>query len=96
MKLTVDPGGRAGGSRPETAQSALSLVELLVVLAITAAVAGVVTTAVLRTLAQQEEKQCLTNMLLIEAAKDEYARDHPNDSAPNAEQLTSPLSLSYL
>ncbi|HEY0789714.1 MAG TPA: type II secretion system protein [Chthoniobacterales bacterium] len=91
MKLTFSPGDSAAGSRPVTAESAFSLVELLVVLAIMAAVAGLVTTAVLRTLAQQEEKQCLANMLLIEAAKDEYARDHPNDSAPNVDQFMSYL-----
>jgi len=58
------------------AERAFSLVELLVVLAIIAAVSGVVTVAVLGTLDRQDEKQCLANMLLIEAAKDEYSRDH--------------------
>ncbi len=59
-------------------QRALSLVEMLVVLAILAAVAGLVTLAVLKALAGQEERQCLNNLVLIEAAKDEYARDHPD------------------
>jgi type II secretory pathway pseudopilin PulG len=49
---------------------------MLVVLAIIASVASVVTFAALRTLDGQQEKQCLSNMVLIEAAKDEYARDH--------------------
>jgi type II secretory pathway pseudopilin PulG len=55
----------------------MTLVELLVVLAIIAAAAGVVTFAVANTLKKQQAKVCLTNMLMIEAAKDEYARDHP-------------------
>ena len=69
------------------AQRAFSLVEMLVVLAIIAAVSGAVTFAVLRTLDGQEEKQCLANMLLIEAAKDEYSRDHPGTAAINADEF---------
>jgi prepilin-type N-terminal cleavage/methylation domain-containing protein len=91
MRRTVNPCGPAAGLPPESSPTGFSLVELLVVLAIIAAVAGVVTTAVLRTLVQQEEKQCLANMLLIEAAKDEYARDHPADSTPGEEQFMSYL-----
>lgn len=54
----------------------MSLVELLVVLAIIAAISGAVTFAISKTLQEQRQKECLTNMLMIEAAKDEYARDH--------------------
>ena len=54
----------------------MSLVELLVVLAIIAAISGAVTFAISKTLQEQQQKECLTNMLMIEAAKDEYARDH--------------------
>jgi prepilin-type N-terminal cleavage/methylation domain-containing protein len=69
-------------------ERAFSLVELLVVLAIIAAVSGVVTFAVLRTLDGQEEKQCLANMLLIEAAKDEHSRDHVGTAAAlNADEF---------
>jgi len=54
----------------------MTLVELLVVLAIVAAISGAVTFAISRTVQEQQEKECLTNMLMVEAAKDEYARDH--------------------
>jgi type II secretory pathway pseudopilin PulG len=60
---------------------------MLVVLAIIAAISGAVTFAVLRTLNGQEEKQCLANMLLIEAAKDEYSRDHIGATAVNADEF---------
>jgi prepilin-type N-terminal cleavage/methylation domain-containing protein len=53
-----------------------SLIEMLVVLSIVAAVAGMITFAINRTLRQQRQKTCLTNMMMIESTKDEYARDH--------------------
>jgi type II secretory pathway pseudopilin PulG len=55
----------------------MTLVELVVVVAILATVAGAVTIAVVSTLKKEQSKACLANMLIIEAAKDEYARDHP-------------------
>ena len=55
----------------------MTLAEVLVVLAIITAVAGMVTFAVANAYKKQQAKACLTNMLMIEAAKDEYARDHP-------------------
>jgi prepilin-type N-terminal cleavage/methylation domain-containing protein len=61
----------------------MTLVELLVVLAIIAAVAGVVTFSIATILKKQQAKQCLTDMLMIEAAKDEYARDHPGATQIN-------------
>jgi prepilin-type N-terminal cleavage/methylation domain-containing protein len=57
--------------------SAVTLIELLVVLVIVAMISGAVTFAVLRSMQKQEIKQCQTNMLMIESAKDEYVRDHP-------------------
>lgn len=54
----------------------MTLVELLVVLAIVAAISGAVTFAISKTLQEQQQKEGLTNMLMVEAAKDEYARDH--------------------
>jgi prepilin-type N-terminal cleavage/methylation domain-containing protein len=89
MKLTTDAESRARKPRRyiRPAEHAFSLVEMLVVLAIVAAVSGVVTFAVLRTLDGQEEKQCLANMLLIEAAKDEYSRDHVGATAVNADEF---------
>jgi prepilin-type N-terminal cleavage/methylation domain-containing protein len=83
MKLTGNIKKRASTPRRvccPAAERAFSLVELLVVLAIIAAISGVVTFAILRTLDGQEEKRCLANMLLIEAAKDEYSRDHVGTS----------------
>jgi prepilin-type N-terminal cleavage/methylation domain-containing protein len=59
------------------ANSGFSLVEVLVVLAIMAIAAGFVTISILNALKQQNGRICLTNMVTIEAAKDEYARDHP-------------------
>ena len=55
----------------------LTLVELLVVLMIIAAISALITTSVLSALNQQNQRVCLNNMLTIEAAKDEYIRDHP-------------------
>ena len=54
-----------------------SLVEMLVVVTIIAAVAALITTSVMSALQQQNQRVCLNNMLTIEAAKDEYIRDHP-------------------
>jgi|HubBroStandDraft_4_1064222.scaffolds.fasta_scaffold165622_1 prepilin-type N-terminal cleavage/methylation domain-containing protein len=55
----------------------LTLIELLVVLTIIAAISALITTSVLSALNQQNQRVCLNNMLTIEAAKDEYIRDHP-------------------
>jgi prepilin-type N-terminal cleavage/methylation domain-containing protein len=55
----------------------LSLIEVLVVLTIIAAISALITTSVLAALKQQNQRICLNNMLTIEAAKDEYIRDHP-------------------
>ena len=55
----------------------MTLAEILVVLAIITTVAGMVAFAVGNAYKKQQAKACLTNMLMIEAAKDEYARDHP-------------------
>jgi len=54
-----------------------SLIEMLVVVTIIAAIAALITTAVMSALNQQNARVCQNNMLTIEAAKDEYARDHP-------------------
>ena len=68
---------RSGNCRTRRFQYlGMTLVELLVVLAIVAAISGAVTFAISRTVQEQQEKECLTNMLMVEAAKDEYARDH--------------------
>jgi prepilin-type N-terminal cleavage/methylation domain-containing protein len=66
--------GRAGG-RPY--RLGFSLIEMLVVVTIIAAIAALITTAVMSALQQQNARVCLNNMLTIEAAKDEYIRDHP-------------------
>jgi prepilin-type N-terminal cleavage/methylation domain-containing protein len=58
-----------------------SLVEILVVLAIIAIAAGFITLSILNALKQQNSRMCLTNMLTIEAAKDEFARDHPGSTS---------------
>ena len=54
-----------------------SLIEMLVVVTIIAAIAALITTAVMSALQQQNARVCQNNMLTIEAAKDEYIRDHP-------------------
>ena len=68
------PRGRAG-ARPY--RLGFSLVEMLVVVTIIAAIAALITTGVMSALQQQNARVCLNNMLTIEAAKDEYIRDHP-------------------
>jgi prepilin-type N-terminal cleavage/methylation domain-containing protein len=75
MKPIVNAKGRsqARGS----AKAGFSLVEILVVLVIIASAAGFIAISILSTLKQQSSRVCLTNMVTIEAAKDEYARDHP-------------------
>jgi prepilin-type N-terminal cleavage/methylation domain-containing protein len=60
-----------------SAKAGFSLVEVLVVLTIIAFAAGFIAISVLSALKQQNSRVCLTNMVTIEAAKDEYARDHP-------------------
>jgi prepilin-type N-terminal cleavage/methylation domain-containing protein len=69
----------------------MTLVELLIVLAIIAVVAGIVTFSVSNTLKRQRAKTCLTNMLMIEAAKDEFVRDHPDALSGNADQIANYL-----
>ena len=54
-----------------------SLIEMLVVVTIIAAIAALITTSVMSALQQQNARVCQNNMLTIEAAKDEYIRDHP-------------------
>ena len=66
-----------------------TLVELLVVLVIIACVAGAVTFAIANSLQKQQAKECQTNMLMIEAAKDEYARDHPGATSINKSEFNS-------
>jgi prepilin-type N-terminal cleavage/methylation domain-containing protein len=66
--------GRAG-ARPYPL--GFSLIEMLVVVTIIAAIAALITTAVMSALQQQNARVCQNNMLTIEAAKDEYIRDHP-------------------
>jgi|HubBroStandDraft_6_1064221.scaffolds.fasta_scaffold194077_3 prepilin-type N-terminal cleavage/methylation domain-containing protein len=58
----------------------LSLIELLVVLTIIAAISALITTSVLSALKQQNQRICFNNMLTIEAAKDEYIRDRPGST----------------
>ena len=71
-----------GGYRARlSVRAGFSLVEILVVLAIIAIASGFVGVSILSVLKQQNSRICLTNMVTIEAAKDEYARDHPGGSA---------------
>ena len=72
-KVAYGPG--RAGARPY--RLGFSLVEMLVVVTIIAAVAALITTAVMSALQQQNARVCQNNMLTIEAAKDEYIRDHP-------------------
>jgi prepilin-type N-terminal cleavage/methylation domain-containing protein len=67
----------------------LSLIEILVVLTIIALIAGLITTSVLSALKQQNQRVCLNNMLTIEAAKDEYLRDHPGATSIPQEAFPS-------
>jgi prepilin-type N-terminal cleavage/methylation domain-containing protein len=66
--------GRAGA---RSYRLGFSLIEMLVVITIIAAIAALITTAVMSALQQQNLRVCQNNMLTIEAAKDEYIRDHP-------------------
>jgi prepilin-type N-terminal cleavage/methylation domain-containing protein len=65
------------GIKTRYRSAGLSLIELLVVVAIIAAISALITTSVMSALSQQNQRICLNNMLTIEAAKDEYIRDHP-------------------
>jgi prepilin-type N-terminal cleavage/methylation domain-containing protein len=66
-----------GGARARFYRLAFSLIEMLVVITIISAIAALITTAVMSALQQQNARVCQNNMLTIEAAKDEYIRDHP-------------------
>jgi prepilin-type N-terminal cleavage/methylation domain-containing protein len=66
-----------GIKRSAYRNAGLTLIELLVVLMIIAAISALITTSVLSALNQQNQRICFNNMLTIEAAKDEYIRDHP-------------------
>lgn len=66
-----------GIERSAYRNAGLTLIELLVVLMIIAAISALITTSVLSALKQQNQRICFNNMLTIEAAKDEYIRDHP-------------------
>ena len=80
------PIGRSGAARQNihlaTARAAagFTLVELLVVLAIVAALSALIGIGVADAINKANQRNCLTNMIAIEAAKDEYQRDHPSDS----------------
>ena len=78
MRPTVKAKGRCRARL--SIRAGFSLVEILVVLAIIAIAAGFVGVSILSILKQQNSRICLTNMVTIEAAKDEYARDHPGGS----------------
>ncbi len=78
MRPTVKAKGRCRARL--SVRAGFSLVEILVVLAIIAIAAGFVGVSILSVLKQQNSRICLTNMVTIEAAKDEYARDHPGGS----------------
>jgi prepilin-type N-terminal cleavage/methylation domain-containing protein len=69
------------GRRPDDLRASIdagfSLLETLVVLTIVGIAAGFITISILSAMKRQSSRTCLTNMLTIEAAKDEYARDHP-------------------
>ena len=82
---------RAVGVASDLHNRGVTLVELLVVLAIIAVVAGIVTFSVSNTLRRQQAKTCLTNMLMIEGAKDEFVRDHPDALSGNADQIANYL-----
>jgi prepilin-type N-terminal cleavage/methylation domain-containing protein len=71
--------GRAGARpyRLPFRTAGFSLVEMLVVVTIIAAIAALITTSVISALQHQNARVCQNNMLTIEAAKDEYIRDHP-------------------
>ena len=71
--------GRAGARpyRRPFRTAGFSLIEMLVVVAIITAIAALITTSVMSALQQQSARVCQNNMLTIEAAKDEYIRDHP-------------------
>jgi len=79
MRPTIEAKGRCRARL--SVRAGFSLVEILVVLAIIAVAAGFVGVSILSVLKQQNSRICLTNMVTIEAAKDEYARDHPGGSA---------------
>ena len=78
---------------PEVASAKIekgtTLIELLVVLVIIACVAGAVTFAIANSLQKQQGKECQTNMLMIEAAKDEYARDHPGATSIDGSEFNN-------
>jgi prepilin-type N-terminal cleavage/methylation domain-containing protein len=67
-----------------------SLVELLVVLAIVAALSALIGIGIAQAINKANQRDCLTNMIEIEAAKDEYQRDHPSDTAIPSQTAFAP------
>ena len=91
-----ETGGRnAGGVGRSTAfchhaLAGFTLVELLVVLAIVAALSALIGVGVAQAINKANQRNCLTNMIEIEAAKDEYQRDHPSDSVIPSQTAFAP------
>lgn len=72
------------------ARAGFTLVELLVVLAIVAALSALIGIGVAQAINKANQRDCLTNMIEIEAAKDEYQRDHPSDSTIPSQTAFAP------
>jgi prepilin-type N-terminal cleavage/methylation domain-containing protein len=72
------------------AAAGFTLVELLVVLAIVAALSALIGIGVTDAINKANQRDCLTNMIEIEAAKDEYQRDHPSDSTIPSQTAFAP------
>jgi prepilin-type N-terminal cleavage/methylation domain-containing protein len=88
MRPIIEAKGRWRARLSMTA--GFSLVEILVVLAIIAIAAGFVGVSILSALKQQNSRICLTNMVTIEAAKDEYVRDHPGGTTVPSAAVFAP------
>jgi prepilin-type N-terminal cleavage/methylation domain-containing protein len=74
-------------ARQNKSKRAFTLLEILVVLAISAFIAAAISIGVTQAIGDGKGRQCAANLATIEGAKDEFSRDNPGVALTNIDQL---------